>query len=172
MQDPTAIGGGVRHSTESMLTYHSGALPGSPAKPATSATGRRITVSVSTSTSLATSTTSSTGIFPRGGGNGALARARESLPIWIARPALSSPTNAWRSAPWVRRTRRRSGLVPGSRNDGGHPLRREGVDHDLPQLTAVGARGELGPPAGLVDRMGERFHGVQARGQLQHGQVP
>src|SRR3954468_18573525 len=80
MQDPTAIGGGVRHSTESMLTYHSGALPGSPAKPATSATGRRITVSVSTSTSLATSTTSSAGIFPRGGGDGDLDRDREYLP--------------------------------------------------------------------------------------------
>ena len=58
MREPTATGGGVRHSTESMFTYHSGALVGSPAKAATSATGRRITVSVSTSTSPATATTS------------------------------------------------------------------------------------------------------------------
>src|SRR5215212_5891752 len=52
MREPTPTGGGVCHSTESMLTYHSGAFVGSPANDATAATGRRITVSVSTSTSL------------------------------------------------------------------------------------------------------------------------
>src|SRR5215218_8788766 len=54
MREPTPTGGAVRHSTESMLTYHSGAFVGSPANAATSDTGRRITVSVTTSTSFAT----------------------------------------------------------------------------------------------------------------------
>src|SRR3954454_17959627 len=48
--EPTAAGGGVSHSTDVMSTYHSGALLGSPAYPATVARGRAITISVWTST--------------------------------------------------------------------------------------------------------------------------
>src|SRR5687767_9416830 len=45
-----AIGGGVTHSTASMLTYHSGALDGSAAYAATRSRGRSIMISVRTST--------------------------------------------------------------------------------------------------------------------------
>src|SRR3954470_9579409 len=91
MQEPTATGGGVRHSTESMFAYQSGALPGSPANAATSATGRRITVSVSTSTSPATALTSCPGMIPRRRCVGDLDRHPEHLPhldpVRVAEPA-------------------------------------------------------------------------------------
>src|SRR4051794_41766727 len=91
MQEPTPSGGGVRHSTESMFAYQSGALPGSPAKAATSATGRRITVSVSTSTSPATAPTSCPGMIPRRNGVRDLDRHPEHLPdldpVRVAEPA-------------------------------------------------------------------------------------
>src|SRR3954469_11300144 len=82
MHDPTATGGGVRHSTESMFTYHSGAFVGSPANAATSATERRITVSVSTSTSPAT------GHLPDASSRSAAHSAsytgtRSTCPTWI-----------------------------------------------------------------------------------------
>src|SRR5688500_13286587 len=47
--DPTASGGEVFHSTDSMFTYHEGAFVGSPAYAATSPTGRSMTMSVTTS---------------------------------------------------------------------------------------------------------------------------
>src|SRR5688572_3703669 len=47
---PTASGGGVRHSTRRMLAYQRGALSGSTANAATSATGAAMARSVLTST--------------------------------------------------------------------------------------------------------------------------
>src|SRR4051812_23004968 len=58
MLDPTRTGGSVRHCTESMLAYHSGARDGSPAYAATSAQGRSITISVRTSTAIRSSSPS------------------------------------------------------------------------------------------------------------------
>src|SRR5262249_50452911 len=52
---PTPTGGSVRQVTESMLSYHNGALPGSPAYAATSAHGRSMTISVVTSMAMAAS---------------------------------------------------------------------------------------------------------------------
>jgi hypothetical protein len=50
IRDPTVVGGGVSHSTDSMLTYHSGAFDGrrQPRPPACGAA--LITVSDNTST--------------------------------------------------------------------------------------------------------------------------
>ena len=47
---PTRSGGGVFHSTESMLAYQSGAFDGSAAKDETMSVGRAMTISVSMST--------------------------------------------------------------------------------------------------------------------------
>src|SRR6476620_2894628 len=88
MHEPTATGGGVRHSTESMFTYHSGAFVGSPAKAATSATGRRITVSLSTSTFPAIAHLQ-TRIVARDGRVGDLERYPEHLPDQV--PGLRLP---------------------------------------------------------------------------------
>src|SRR5262249_8204926 len=51
-REPSASGGGVCHSTDSMFTYHVGALSGSRAYAATAATGRSMTISVTTSTGM------------------------------------------------------------------------------------------------------------------------
>ena len=48
--EPTCSGGGVFHSTESMLTYHSGAFTGSAAYEETTVGGRAMTISDSMST--------------------------------------------------------------------------------------------------------------------------
>src|SRR4029078_2606840 len=47
---PCAAGGGVRHSTDSMFSYQTGAFAGSDACAATSARGRPISIWVRTST--------------------------------------------------------------------------------------------------------------------------
>jgi hypothetical protein len=52
-RDPTLAGGGVFHSTDSMLTYHSGALSGLAASTATASRGRRMTISLSQRNSCA-----------------------------------------------------------------------------------------------------------------------
>ena len=52
---PTASGGGVCHSTDSMFSYQRVALSGSHAYAATSARGRAISISVTTSTAISAS---------------------------------------------------------------------------------------------------------------------
>src|SRR5262249_34490679 len=49
-REPTARGGGVAHSTDSMFSYQAVALSGSAANAATTARGRSISISVRTST--------------------------------------------------------------------------------------------------------------------------
>src|SRR5688572_14168164 len=75
ISEPTASGGLVRHSTDVMFPYHSGAFAGSTAKAATSARGRAITRSTLTST-IANAPRGGWVRRSRRGGGGPLAGAR------------------------------------------------------------------------------------------------
>ena len=98
---PTASGGGVRHSTDSMFAYQRVALSGSHANAATSARGRSITISVTTSTAISVSASILLQLAPTCNPSAAGSLDRRSEPQNAAsfqRPFSSSPPSAPPSA--------------------------------------------------------------------------